>query len=333
MSISFLLALFTTDVMATEQEVRLCAVIGTNFTDPGGEFWVTNEARLARGASIFIGDDDGSTPGWQALEEDSCVDTTVIANSTHYVTVYSQAEVNSITLKSYEVQSDGSTEQMASVTSLDIPIAATSHSIVIPGDQTWYNLAVGMFAFHRNDMNLGTYSARGCCHNEDHGWYDDDGSCLYEPGESGSSSGRELYGASDNPTEIIFINESYSGAGCCSSLYDPTWDDEIPAVVVRRPWKFMIAHELGHVIVEGAWGTRRGSPRTLRWPDAWGATNPGASTHPTWRVPSRMMTRTPRRPEMRPPSRCSPWSTRPSPPARAGRISTRPGSSTPRTNS
>ncbi len=246
----FVLAFFCGEARATTKSVTICAKITANFTDPGGDFWPTSGVdRAARGIQFRILHDGTQIDGY--MNSAGCTTQTVTSANRYYVTVWSNAKVNGIDIESYTEATAGTLTTEAKTFQLDI--ALSYPTLIIPHHQTWLNLAVGMWAFHRNDMNLGTYSARGCCHNTSHDWYDYDGTCVYDPGEPDPPSGgnKELYGpswgeyAGDDGTTVEFMNRTYTGAGCCGSHYN----GDRPAVIVLTNKKFIIAHELGHVVV------------------------------------------------------------------------------------
>jgi len=266
MNVLLLLPLLVADASATTKAVTLCARIATDFTDPGGDFWVDNDDRRARGAHVVIDDDDlGVKNRW--LDDDGCLNVVVTASTDYDVTVYSEALVNGIDLLSYKVTCNqwlfeeciSQSEALVSHTTI-VPISKNAPEVVVyNANQAWYNLVVGMRAFYRNDMNLGTYSSRGCCDDDQHDWWEEDGTCVYDTGEGKDPNADEpdLYGEWDDSTEILFFWEDWSGAGCCSSRYQPSWESaKVPAVKAPFPWKFIIAHELGHVVVMERMGGR-----------------------------------------------------------------------------
>ncbi len=168
MSALLFLLLASTGALAEDIDITLCVKIHTDFEDPGGDLWATNGNRRARGAYYVVADNHPlGMSGF--LDEDGCKDLTIDVTDTYDVTIFSEAQVNGIDLESYEVSCTGWNgddcetwdEALASYTVADIAKVNTTPLLIVPGDQTWYNLAVGMFAVHRNDMNLGTYSSIG----------------------------------------------------------------------------------------------------------------------------------------------------------------------------
>jgi len=285
-----LILLASTSALAEDIDITFCVKIHTDFTDPGGDFWATNGNRNARGVRYWIDDDDFLLKqGW--AEEDGCEERTISVTSTYTVGVWSEAQFNGIDIKSYEVDcaeedisvetgecDEDTTEELVGHAVVDIPKSNTTPLIIVPGDQTWYNLAVGMFALHRNDLNLGTYSARGCCHNESHSWFDEDGTCN---SGTGSGDGREPYGEWDGATEILFFNKIWDGAGCCGSRFKPSWASSlIPGVHANNTWKFIIAHELGHTIVMERMGERTENNQFAPLDGCMGSYSSGSNANP-----------------------------------------------------
>jgi len=222
--------------------VEFCAKIDTDFADVGGDFWEYNAPRRARGMYIAVTDYTGT---WTVvLEGDGCASVSVTVDTDvddrYLVTAYSYAEVNGVTLKSW--YDNGTSEANVSfpqmfVYSDDFPLMTipdyTIHTAV------WQNLAVGMWAFYRNDMNLGDFGnttgcggETGCCGTST------TPCCFHEP-----------YQNLPTATEVHFVAKEDSNYG---SLWDSDTYGEIPAVRTKYAsgrHKYFIAHELGHVIV------------------------------------------------------------------------------------
>jgi len=202
---------------------------------------------LARGVHFKITHD--GTLIEDNMDSSGCTTQTVTAENNYFVTLYSDAVLNGIDVESYTEATEGTLT--TAVKSFWVSISLDYPVLIVPHNQTWLNLAVGMWAFHRNTMNLGTYSDRGCCHNTSYDWYSYDGTCVWDPGEPAPPTGDpEFYGPSygdysgDSGTTVEFVNGTYFGAKCCGSV----WDGDRPAVVVNWNRKFIIAHELGHVV-------------------------------------------------------------------------------------
>ena len=108
---------------------------------------------------------------------------------------------------------------------------------------------------HRNDFNLGTFSARGCC--------------LSGGGNNGTcSSGTPYQAWPANPaTTLEFVTDLTPGASCCGSKWTPVnGGGERPAVATRGDTnlKSIVSHELGHVIVMERMGARTATDYNAR---------------------------------------------------------------------
>ncbi len=256
--------------LAVTKNVTICVKIFTHFTDRGGDFWPLNAPRRARGVRYTLNDDNGIRAGY--MDDDGCKVISVTSTDTYAVTLYSEAEVNGVELVSYEDLGDasnGSDPVLETHTAPSVPIALNDPEIVINSNQVWWNLAVGMFALDRSDFNMGTHSQRDCCDNTSHNWYNLDGTCTYDSGEYPyADTGFDHYGGPrieygwDDDMRIEFVYDD--DVGCCGSDW-PTWESSNPTesdwpnrptVHINKPWKFSIAHELGHVIVMKRMGKR-----------------------------------------------------------------------------
>ncbi len=248
-----MIALFLSmQALAVTKFVTVCVEIETDFVDPTGDFWGENLPRPARGVQVVISDDNGSRT--VNLGASGCSTLSITSMNLWSLTVRSRAVVSGIPVESYR-QVLASDPWSVVVHPAVIGIGQNSVNVTIPTDQVWENLAIGMWALHRNTFGLGTGSTRSCCVDVGHPWYDPTGTCFYDPGEQPSGVPEaELYGPWDGDMLKFVDNQWHS---CCGSTADDPATSQSTAIVsARAPIKFLIAHELGHVVAMKRIGDR-----------------------------------------------------------------------------
>ena len=250
-----LLFLLPGSAMATrELNVDICVEFALDFVDAeAGDWWTDNTPVPARGVEVVV-EDDSTSRTFNLGRQDGClnVDVVVTPPSNNFVLrAKSKARVNQIDIASH----DSSTWEFKPLSFKTWTLSANQTAqLLLPAEQVWMALAIGTWVFHRNDFNLLQGGTRGCCL-EASSHYSLDGTCT-------ASDPANEYSPIAPPVRF------FTGSSACgsSTMQDSSGADH-PAVNVSCARKWILAHELGHVIVGMRMGGREpGQERPMTAP-------------------------------------------------------------------
>jgi hypothetical protein len=309
---ALLLALSSTPAHSS---AHICAAFHTTFVDPGGEVWPDNDDYPLRG--VFF-DTHQSGGGWVShqFNESGCLLVSGLnTNLATDVRIHSQAEIDQVTITSYtegeETYDPGDLTLEMEIKTIPphvLDALVVFYGPLIAEPQTWDNLVVGLAAFHESTFHFGEeYSNRACAalpFNAEE-CLEPDGTVTptYECDDTPIYAGWE----DDDPMEIVFVNQTWTGE-CCGDIWPgrctpSLWSDDticdsmkpaphyfeyeapvqhFPFVRINQRWKFQIAHELGHAVVEKRmpWLTNMGASAPLD--DCMGSYWPCSNSSPPW---------------------------------------------------
>lgn len=237
--------------LATAQQaksitVEVCVKFELDFIDAAaGDWWTDNTPVLARGVGVDI-EDDTQLRSFNLGERDGCltVDVDVTAPLNRFtVTALSNARLNGIDLASHD--SDTWDSKPTARNQWTVSTNDGSVTLLLPPEQVWMALAIGTWVFQRNDFHILQGTSRGCCL-ESSANYSPDGTCTApDPAKEYSPI----------PPPVRFFTGSEA---CGGSAIDDSAGVEHPAVNVSCKRKWVLAHELGHVIAAMRMGGREG---------------------------------------------------------------------------
>jgi hypothetical protein len=238
---------------AYAQTRDVCVRIRTNFDDPlYGDFMTGNPSNgfPARYVEVEVTTSSGTTTHNLAGNGCATLPVPVGTDPTWTLTVNSRARRQNVDMIAWSEPALAVGVPYVESRAFSISAKESSVTREVSPHQTFENLAVLVWAIHRNRFGLGTHSARGCCYNP--GALTDDGLC------SGSNTDAYADWPTGSPLELEVVTTLHDPE-CCGSQWDPLVNPVTRTAVrmgnnQRKRW--IVAHELGHVIVMERMGKR-----------------------------------------------------------------------------
>jgi hypothetical protein len=228
--------LLATPGEAAPQMVEICIDFQLDFLDPEhGDWWTDNSDVPARGLRIQTIDDD-STDNLFLNENDGCVTTSVDVtppNNTFTLKALSIADLYGLELQAHDSET-WSSQPISVATWSSVSANNTPIERQLPVTQTWMALAVGTWVFQRNHFNIQDGPARECCLSGDP-TYQAHGMCSAPP------LPEYEYVPIAPPLRFFTGDDTLSHCGVSTV-------EGHPAVFVSCARKWVLTHEIGHVV-------------------------------------------------------------------------------------